>query len=169
MIRTFLIAAAAITLSGSATRASEAVAADGPRSAAETEVRYFLLDIIERFNRHEIKPPENPGFTADADFVNVEGRWMKGLAEIRGVHKAGSDAWLKDARITLIDLEIRFIRPDVAVAHQLHEMTGLRHPGGALIPPHQEISTRVLLKEQGKWVTTAFQNMIVGSPDHDSH
>jgi hypothetical protein len=29
------------------------------------------------------------------------------------------------------------------------------------MPPHQERSIRVVVKEQGKWLTTAFHNTIV--------
>jgi uncharacterized protein (TIGR02246 family) len=163
MIRKILIVAVASTLLGSQSSAAEQITAQAAVSAEEAEVKSVLLNIIDRFNRHELGPAEDPGFTVDADFVNVEGRWMKGLAEIRGVHKEASKAWLKDAKITPIELEVRFIRPDVVVAHQLHEMTGLRHPDGTLVPPHREISTRILVKEQGKWITTAFQNMIVNS------
>ena len=92
---------------------------------------------------------------------------MKGVDEIRRVHKAAGATWLKDAKITLIELDIRFIRPDVAVVHQLHLMSGSRHPDGTLLPPHRQISTRILVKEQGEWMTTAFQNTIVGSSNPD--
>jgi uncharacterized protein (TIGR02246 family) len=130
----------------------------------EAELRTYLLEIIERFNRHEVRPATSPGFTPDADFVNVEGRWMRGADEIRRVHSAAAKEWLKDAHIKLIELEIRFLRPDVAIVHQLHEITGSRRPDGTSLPPHQQISTRVLIREGGGWVTTAFQNNIVVSP-----
>jgi uncharacterized protein (TIGR02246 family) len=130
-------------------------------SAEEAELRKYLLATIDHFNKHEIRPATSPGFTPDADFVNVEGRWMRGVEEIRRVHAAASKEWLKDANIRLIELEIRFIRPDVAIVHQLHEMSGSRHPDGTRLPPHQQISTRILVKEHGEWITTAFQNTMV--------
>src|SRR5688572_9976239 len=163
MFRVLLIAAVASTLLGSNCHASDDVTAKSPMNAEEAELRKYLLETIDRFNKHEIRPASSPGFTLDADFVNVEGRWMRGLEEIRRAHTAASKGWLKDANIKLIELKIRFIRPDVAIVHQLHEMTGLRHPDGTLLPLHQEISTRVLVKEPGEWITTAFQNMIVDS------
>ncbi len=88
---------------------------------------------------------------------------MRGADEINRVHKKSSTTWMKDAKITLIDLRIRFIKPDVVIVHQLHEMSGSRNPDGKKLPPHQELSIRVLVKEQGKWITTAFQNTIVSS------
>ena len=165
MIRTLMVAAIAATLLGSPSRAPARDVMNGTLSAAEAELKTYLLQIIERFNRHEMRPPESPGFTPDADFVNVQGRWMKGVDEIRRGHKEEGATRLKDAQIKLVELDIRFIRPDIAVVHQLHVMSGKRHPDGTPLPPHQQISTRVLVKEQGHWITTAFQNTDVEPRD----
>jgi uncharacterized protein (TIGR02246 family) len=161
MFRTLMIAAIASTLLGPICRASEDAQTKTAMNAEEAELRKYLLAIIDRFNKHELRPATSPGFTPDADFVNVEGRWMRGVEEIRRVHAVAAQGWLKDANIKLIELDIRFIRPDVAVVHQLHEMSGSRHPNGTLLAPHQQISTRILVKEQGQWITTAFQNTMV--------
>jgi len=163
MIRKLAIAVLALAFCGLPDASAAGEHMDTQISPEEQEVRNVLLEIIDRFNRHEVRPPDNPTFTKDADFINVEGTWMSGLDEISRVNKMSSTAWLKDAKITLIKLDIRFIRPDVVIAHQLHEMTGSRHSDGTALPPHRQLSTRVMVKEQGKWMTTAFQNMIVGS------
>ncbi len=130
------------------------------RSEDENAIRRICLERIERFNdKHE--PPLGADFTPDADFVNVYGMWRKGRAEIEARQKERMETVLKEAKITLLDLRIRFIRPDVAIAHQTHEMSGMLNPEGQKMPPHQERSIRVLVKEQGKWLTTAFHNTIV--------
>ena len=165
MNRTLMVAAIGAALLGSPSRAPARDVMNGTLSASEAELKTYLLQIIERFNRHEMRPPESPGFTPDADFVNVQGRWMKGVDEIRRGHKEEGATRLKDAKITLVELDIRFIRPDVAVVHQLHVMSGKRHPDGTPVPPHPQISTRILVKEQGHWITTAFQNTDVESTD----
>ncbi len=122
----------------------------------EEEIRQLILKGIERFNRHEVGT--SAGFIPDADFVNVEGVWMRNRDEINRVHTKASTTWLKDAKIKLIELKIRFVKPDVVIVRQLHEMTGSRSPSGEELPPHRQISMRVLVKENGKWSTTAFQN-----------
>lgn len=140
----------------------EAPSSDRPggqsQGGSEAEVRALILAAIDRFNRHEVQPPGVAAFAPDADFVNVEGMWMKGAEEIHRGHSRASLGKLRDARITLLDLSIRFPRPDVAIVHQLHEMSGSRDPDGKPLPPHRQLSTRVLVKEQGRWLTTAFQN-----------
>ena len=137
MNRTLMVAAIAATLLCSPSHAPARDVMNGTLSAEEAELKTYLLQIIERFNRHEMRPPESPGFTPDADFVNVQGRWMKGVDEIRRGHKEEGATRLKDAKITLVELDIRFIRPDVAVVHQLHVMSGKRHPDGTPVPPHR--------------------------------
>ncbi len=129
------------------------------RSQDEETIRKFLLERIESFNRHE--GPQASVYTEDADFVNVYGMWRQGPPEIEGRQKERMETVLKDAKITLIDLRIRFVRPDVAIVHQTHEMTGMRSADGNTMPPQRELGIRVMLKEQGKWLTTAFHNTIV--------
>ena len=105
-------AAIAATLLGSPSRVPARDVMNGALSAAEAELKIYLLQTIERFNRHEMRPPESPGFSPDADFVNVQGRWMKGVDEIRRGQKEEGVTRLKDAQITLLELDIRFIRPE---------------------------------------------------------
>jgi uncharacterized protein (TIGR02246 family) len=132
-----------------------------PQATAEDEaaIKSIALARVESFNRHE--PPPSGSFTADADFVNVYGMWRKGPAEIENRQKERMETVLKDAQIKLLDLRIRFIRPDVAIVHELHEMSGMRDDAGEIMPPHQEHGIRVLVKEQDKWLITAFHNTIV--------
>ena len=125
----------------------------------EEIIRRFLLQRIEAFNRHE--GPQAAVYTSDADFVNVYGMWRKGSAEIEGRQKERMRTVLKDAKITLIDLRIRFIRPDVAIVHQSHEMSGMLDSEGKTMSPHRELGIRVMVKEHGNWLTTAFHNTIV--------
>ncbi|MGQ0384262.1 MAG: SgcJ/EcaC family oxidoreductase [Gammaproteobacteria bacterium] len=122
-------------------------------------IRRICLERIEAFNRHE--PPRSGEFTQDADFVNIHGMWRKGPAEIEKRQGERMETVLREARISLLELEVRFVRPDVAIVHQKHEMSGMLGPEGDRLPPHQELSIRVLVKESGKWLTTAFHNTTV--------
>lgn len=130
------------------------------RSDDEATIKKICLERIDRFNRlHE--PPQPGDFTSDADFVNIYGMWRRGAAEIESGQGERMKTVLREAKITLLDLRIRFVRPDVAIVHQTHEMSGMLSPAGERIPPHRELSVRVLVKEHDKWLTTAFHNTIV--------
>lgn len=135
------------------------VAGEGLQASATTEeaaVRTFVLEEIERWNSNGSLIDER--YTADSDYVDVNGVWTRGLAERKNKR---DNPRLKDSRAALVDLHIRFIRPDVAIAHQIHDMSGKRGPNGEVLPTERQLSTRVLVKEHGKWVQTAFQNTIV--------
>ena len=87
--------------------------------------------------------------------------WRRGPAEIEGRQGERMKTVLKDAKITVQDLRIRFVRPDVAIVHETHEMSGMSNDQGETMPPQQELSIRVMVKELGKLLITAFHNTIV--------
>jgi uncharacterized protein (TIGR02246 family) len=96
-------------------------------------------------------------FTEDRDVVNVVGWWWKGRAEVE--RKLTEAFWFvfRDSRLTITDVNTRFLRPDVAVAHARWTMTGARTPAG--IPePREGIQTLVFTKQGGRWLIAAFQN-----------
>ena len=99
--------------------------------------------------------------TPDAQLVTVRGESMKGVGEIeKGLSSIfqtrGRNVTLKTLAVT-----VRFIRPDVALAHVTNELSGLAGPDGKTQEPHQELSIRVLVKDQGTWLITAFHNTIL--------
>lgn len=130
----------------------------------EEAIRKVILDGIEAFNRHDAKAG-TVFFTEDADFVTVYGRWSRGAAEIERSRKERFETALKEAKIKLLDLRVRFIKPDVAIAHETHELSGMSGPKGEKMPTLRELSIRVLLKQQGKWLITAFHNTVVRPPE----
>jgi hypothetical protein len=56
---------------------------------------------------------------------------------------------------------VRFIRPDVGVAHVTNELSGLVGPDGKGLPAHRELSIRVFAKDDRAWRVSAFHNTIV--------
>ncbi len=124
----------------------------------EEAIKRVIMDMTDAFNRHE---PDASLFTNDADFVNVNGIWLRGGAEIEQGRKARFETVLKEARIRLLDIRIRFIRPDVAIAHVTNETSGMVLPGGQKLPVQQELNIRVLTKENGRWLVAAFHNTSV--------
>src|SRR4051794_21526486 len=59
------------------------------------------------------------------------------------------------------DVEIRFIRPDVAIVYVTNELSGLVAPDGQKLPPQREMSIRVFVKNDGRWQVAAFHNTMV--------
>jgi uncharacterized protein (TIGR02246 family) len=65
----------------------------------------------------------------------------------------------RDSRLTITDVNTRFLRPDVAVVHVRWTMTGAKTPPG-LPEPRQGIQTLTFTKQQGQWLIAALQNTL---------
>jgi uncharacterized protein (TIGR02246 family) len=125
-------------------------------SQDEAEIRNVEKRQQEAWNQHDAKAYASL-FTDDGDIVNVVGWWWKGRAEIE---KKLTDAYafvFRESALTIGDVEVKFLSPEIAVAHVKWTMTGARTPKG--IPePQQGIQLQVLRKQAGKWMISSFQN-----------
>ena len=122
----------------------------------EAEIRSVAMRQGETWSRHDAKAYAAL-FTEDCDVVNVAGWWWKGRAELEQKLTAAFKFVFKDSKLTITDVESRFLQPDIAVAHARWTMTGARTPPG--IPePKEGIQTLVFTRTGGQWLISAFQN-----------
>src|SRR6185312_7085033 len=92
-------------------------------------------------------------FAEDADYVVINGLYLKGRAILATAHQQIFDTIYKDTTVKLTIKNIRFLRPDVAVIH----VDGHRD-GPTPDLKTQAILTLVMTKEKGAWSIAAFQN-----------
>lgn len=130
------------------------------RSEDEQAIRQVLAQMTDGFNRHDAGASVS-GLADDADFVNVKGAWWRGRDEIEKARRAGFEGILRHARIDPIDTRVRFVSPDVAVAHVTFELSGLTAADGQSIPASQEIGTRVLVRRDGRWLVAAIHSTTI--------
>lgn len=144
-----------------ATAVRAAEGAHGSPSAADAAaIKALMVQTTDAFNRHDAKAWA--GFcTPDARLVTVRGESMEGVAEIEKGLSAIFATRGHAAKLKTLDITMRFIRPDVALAHVLNEMSGVTAPDGRSLSSHRELSIRVLVKEEGRWRITAFHNTVV--------
>ena len=102
-------------------------------------------------------------FTEDCDYVDIGGVHWKGVQEI--VQRQG-EVFRKRSKTALRKLtgvEVRFSAPDVALVHATWDVTRGSRPTGKAVPVLKEITTMAMVKTDGKWLITSFQN--TGSGD----
>jgi uncharacterized protein (TIGR02246 family) len=130
-----------------------------PPSGRENEeaIQKIIVETTAGFNAHDAQAATRM-YTADADFVTVMGEKYKGAAEIEQELAALFRGRNRDATLKPVNVTIRFIRSDVAIAHVTNELRGVVRSDGLQLPPHQELSLRVFVKEAGAWHVTAFHN-----------
>lgn len=97
-------------------------------------------------------------FAEDADYVVINGMYIKGRSVIEKAHQQIFDTIYKDTSVTLAVKQVRFLRPDVAVVHASGERTG---PSKDL--QQKAMLTLVMTKENQRWTIAAFQNTAVVS------
>ncbi|HLL93355.1 MAG TPA: SgcJ/EcaC family oxidoreductase [Spirosoma sp.] len=104
--------------------------------------------------------------TPDVNWVNIVGMRWKGRDEVRIAHQAFHDTMFKNTPWTIKNVDIRFITPDVAVAHLLSHIGAFYPPdgidhGGNKRPEADDMATLVFVKQQGNWLLTAGENVVV--------
>ena len=141
-----------LAVSGSACATSNVPAKDD-----EAAIRESVMAMTDAFNARDDATLMKIA-TPDADFVTVAGRWTPGTSAYAQSRRARFDGPLKNAKLRPLETHVRFIRTDVAIVHVLHEISGMLDASGKVLPPHPELSTRVYVKNGGRWLMTAFHN-----------
>jgi uncharacterized protein (TIGR02246 family) len=141
----------------------------------EEAVRKAVNGFAETWNRHDMNAL-GALFTTDADFVNVVGIHWKARESIQlntaflhGVIPADSagvtlpkSAYgiFKTSNITHKQVDVRFLREDVAVAHVHGELQG----DARTKDPRRTLLVMILTKENGRWLVAVAQNTEINRP-----
>jgi uncharacterized protein (TIGR02246 family) len=126
------------------------------RTGDESAIRQLQARQEDAWNRHDAKAYAAL-FTNDGDVVNVVGWWWKGRREIERQLTAAYAVAFRESRLTISDVEVRFLARDVAVAHVRWTMEGATTPP-SIPEPRQGIQIQVLHKRGAIWRIAAFQN-----------
>jgi uncharacterized protein (TIGR02246 family) len=95
-------------------------------------------------------------FTEDADYVVVNGTYLKGRQAIAAAHRQLFESIFQGSRLEGYIKSIRFLSDDIALVH-LHGRPQI--PGQAVPAPEQySIQTMVAIRHADEWSITAFQN-----------
>lgn len=133
----------------------------------EEQVRQAVSSFADTWNRHDMEA-FGKLFAPDADFVNVAGSWWKGRQAIQ-MHHAYSHGTIpadtqgeqpryygifKTSTLRFTQVDVRFLRKDVAVAHASAELLGDARTSN----PRHTLLTIVLTRQDGGWLIAAAQN-----------
>ena len=144
-----------VTILSSAMIVSFAARAATPNQD-EAEIREVATRQGDTWSRHDAKAYAAL-FTEDCDVVNVVGWWWKGRAELERKLTAAFRFVFKESTLSIGEVEVRFLSPEIALAHARWTMVGARTPTG--IPePREGIQTLVFTKQAGHWLISGFQN-----------
>ena len=128
----------------------------GGKGSAQDEaaIRAIVQSVQDAWNAHDGKAFAAP-FAADADYVVVNGLHVKGRNDIEQGHTQIFSTIYRESRNAATVRGVRFLRPDVAVAHV---EWNLEFKAGGETRKGHAINTMVFTKDGGKWSIAAFQN-----------
>jgi uncharacterized protein (TIGR02246 family) len=134
-----------------------------PQTKATNAGRKAIENIAASFqaawNRHDMDALASL-MAEDVDYVTVVGShdWEKGRKEFKERHAEVHQTMFRDSVLTIKETHVKFLRPDIALAHILWETRGDVVPDRKPGAPRAGIFTWVVEKRRGKWFIIASQN-----------
>jgi uncharacterized protein (TIGR02246 family) len=94
----------------------------------------------------------------DVRFVNVAGQVLTGRTEFEQLQTRTHAMQFKESVRTVTATDIKFLTPDIAVAHVHWGMKGDKDADGTPRQPRNGVMMQVLMKQDAKWMVVAAQN-----------
>jgi uncharacterized protein (TIGR02246 family) len=157
------VKATAVFLFGVALFARSTAAQSKGSSRDQQAIQKIAQQFQDDWNRHDIKAA-SALFAEDVDFITVGGNWLKTRKVFEDYHIKLHEVVMKESVLTNTSTEIKFIKPDVALAFTRWSMVSDKNPDGTPRPPRQGIMTWLLEKRHGAWSVIASQNTNVRDP-----
>ena len=133
----------------------------------EEAIRHRAEQFAEAWNQHDPSAIASL-FSNDSDCVTLGGDWLRGRDEIEQDLAEDHATVFRESHLMTNAEGVRFLRPDVAVAHVSCELTGLLGRDGQKLPwAARGIMTWMLTKDDGTWRIAAFQNTRIEAPPSD--
>lgn len=117
----------------------------------------------EAWNQHDME--SLAALVAEnVDFINVAGIWVKTRKDFKDFHAQRHALQFKESVWATKNAEVKFVKPDVAIAHVEWSIKGDKNPDGTPRQPRQGIFTWVIEKRKGIWLIIAAQNTDIREP-----
>jgi uncharacterized protein (TIGR02246 family) len=130
----------------------------GEQKAIEAQIDAFLTS----WNKHDFSDMKDY-LAEDCDFVNITGMHWIGREDIQYAHQTYHDQFLKNTPMEKRSVAIRFLKPDVAIAHLLWHIGAFNPPDGSKRGDNDDLATMVFVKRNGIWLITASENVEVNA------
>jgi len=94
----------------------------------------------------------------DIDFVTVGALWLHGKSDFEKYHTRLLSGRFHDIKFEVLQVAVRFLRPDIAIVHWSWTGTGDKNPDGTARKRRLGMMTMVAEKRAGSWLVVASQN-----------
>jgi uncharacterized protein (TIGR02246 family) len=90
-------------------------------------------------------------FTEDGRLMNPRGEKASGREDVQKLLQSDMDGFLKNASLTVTNVDIKLIKPSVAIVDFDHVLTCTNEAAKGSLPPNVHVST-VAVKKNGQWL-----------------
>lgn len=133
-------------------------------SADRSAVEALVTRLVAASNANDVKAFADV-FAVDADFTNVVGQHVRGRAKIEEFHapyysgprQPGRPSFV-NAKLTVLQNKIRFLREDVAAVDIKWQQTGAISPDGQPWGTRTGLMNWIVTKEKGRWTIAVMHN-----------
>jgi uncharacterized protein (TIGR02246 family) len=125
--------------------------------ADEAAIRRLPEAFRDAWNRHDGHQLARI-MADDMDFVTVGATWIHGRHDFETYHTRLLSGRFSEATTAILQVAVRFLKPDVAVVHWSWKLEGDKNPDGTARGPRYGMMTMVAEKRQGTWLVVASQN-----------
>jgi uncharacterized protein (TIGR02246 family) len=128
------------------------------RAAAEKALHDLFQEMQDGWNQGDGQAFA-ASFTEDADYIVVNGTYLKGRQAIASAHQQLFETLFQGSRLEGFIKSIRFLSDDIALVH-LHGRPQI--PGQAVpVPEQYSIQTLIGIRQGDGWHFTFFQNTLI--------
>jgi uncharacterized protein (TIGR02246 family) len=131
--------------------------AQAQSSADEAAVRGLPQAFAAAFNSHDGHQLAQIA-ADDIDFVTVGAWWLHGKSDFEKYHARLLNGRFHGIQMDVLQVAVRFLRPDIAIVHWSWTGTGDRNPDGTARSRRYGMMTTVAEKRGGSWLIVASQN-----------
>lgn len=116
--------------------------------------------MVNSWNKHDHRDMKNY-CTSDCSWVNIVGMWWKNLKEVEYSTQFYHTNMFKHTTMTNKGVFVRIINPTTAVVQFKSYVSAFTTPDGHKIPGSDDIALLVYVKQKGKWLMTAGENVVI--------
>jgi uncharacterized protein (TIGR02246 family) len=123
----------------------------------EEAVRNLPQAFCAAFNKHDGHQLAQI-MADDIDFVTVGATWLHGKSDFEKYHTRLLNGRFHGIKVEVLQVAVRFLRPDIAIVHWSWTGTGDKNPDGTARKRRLGMMTMVAEKRAGSWLVVASQN-----------
>ena len=131
-----------------------------PKNADVIAIEKQVGAMVNSWNKHDHTDMKNY-CTADCSWVNIVGMWWKDLKEVQYSTQFYHTNMFKNTTMTNKGVFVRLITPTTAVVQFKSYVSAFTTPDGHKIPGSDDIALLVYVKQNGKWLMTAGENVVI--------